>query len=114
MEKRELSKAKEGDLIPYILTASNTPLKYNDIQVIPNVDSNASPQKPYDKNQVTKTKVTASAFAITGLPSEVMTQDATSMVDDEISVYTAAYSPQAPAQFWKLLMKVSRDTVSII
>ena len=109
MEKQELGKAKTGDLIPYIMNASNTPLKYNDIQIIPNADPDASPAKPFDVKKIKKTKVTANAFKIDGLPQEVLDQSAPDMVEDEIAVYKAAYSPQTPMQFWKLLMKASNQ-----
>ncbi len=40
MEKqRDAEKAKKGNLIPYYLTGVNTPLLYNDIQVIPPLEA---------------------------------------------------------------------------
>ena len=107
MDKKDLVEAETGDLIPYYMIASNTPLKYNDIQFIPNVDQNASPAKPFDPKQVVSRVVTAKDFEITGLPQEVVGQNALDMVEQQIAVYKTAFSTQTPAQFWELLMKVS-------
>lgn len=107
MNKKKLAGAERGDLIPYYMNASNTPLKYNDRQIIPNADPHASPQNPFDKENIKKTDVTANAFKIDGLPQEVLNQNASAMVEDEIFVYKAAYQQQTPMQFWKLLMKAS-------
>ena len=63
MEKQpDVEKAKKGNLIPYYLTGINTPLLYNDVQVIP-------PLKPVT-TQTGKTidkGPTAKTFKVTGI-----------------------------------------------
>ncbi len=58
----EIEEAKKGDLIPYYLSGVNTPLLYNDVQVIPPLE----PIKTQSNKEV-KRGPTASTFNVTGI-----------------------------------------------
>ena len=63
MEKQcDAEKAKKGDLIRYYLTGVNTPLLYNDVQVIPPLPAIAT--KTGKKMQKGPT---ASTFSVNGI-----------------------------------------------
>lgn len=117
----DVKKAQLGDLIPYFLQAPNTPLRYNDVTLVPKLpprtpvddpDWEGGPQLKTEKTEEMvvsedeKPEVTAAAFKIPGLPQEVMNLSAGQMIEDEIDVYTNAYNPKKPGVFWKMLMKV--------
>ena len=66
MKKHDAEGAKKGDLIPYYLNGPNTPLLYNDIQVIPPWKGpiiNEAGKKP----EKAPKGPTGSTFKITGL-----------------------------------------------
>lgn len=58
----DVEKAKKGDLIPYYLTGVNTPLLYNDVQVIPPLGERIT-----KRGQKIEKKPTASTFGVTGI-----------------------------------------------
>ena len=63
MEKQgDAEKAKKGDLIPYCLKGTNTPLLYNDVQVIPPL-----PAIKTKTGKMIKKGPTASTFGVTGI-----------------------------------------------
>ena len=63
MEKQpDINQAKKGNLIPYYLTGVNTPLLYNDVQVVPPLKPiTTQAGKQIDKGPTAKT------FNVTGI-----------------------------------------------
>ena len=63
MEKQcDAEKAKKGDLIRYYLKGENTPLLYNDVQVIPPL-----PAIQTETGKMIEKGPTASTFGVTGI-----------------------------------------------
>ena len=71
-KQTDIEKAKKGDLIRYWLNGNNTPLLYNDVQVISNPKPipNGAPSSeavPDKAGKEVKTGPTAKTFNVTGI-----------------------------------------------